>query len=381
MNTALTTIPTIYEQEAKLQKKSSVLRAKIKNEQDGIQVLVARLRESAAEDMREMEKVVLELKKSFDAFSALVEKAQDGKQFGKADKAELLNMEDELLQQVQQMMGPFGGLFQGKRGAEQVNAETQGEPTEEFVDDAKNATSNAARNDDTTTEDFGFDEEFFREARERAEEQCRRDPFSPEAIDALKQTPEDPEIRRMYLALSKQVHPDLATSDEERTSRTTVMQELSRAYKHRDFAALLSIQESLIVEGSKDGISTADQVEFLQSTVLRLERQFEVLKKHRARMNRSKTGKMLKSRAKNGSEMVEALNDDVDRLHHILDEICEGLEDVLGKRIRPAQFFTRCEDLIGVSYEDELEALMADMFQSMMENVAEGAQRGRRKKR
>ena len=103
MNTALTTIPTIYEQEAKLQKKISVLRAKIKNEQDGIQVLVARLRESAAEDMREMEKVVLELKKSFDAFSALVEKAQDGKQFGKADKAELLNMEDELIQQMQQI--------------------------------------------------------------------------------------------------------------------------------------------------------------------------------------------------------------------------------------------------------------------------------------
>jgi hypothetical protein len=327
--------------------------------------------------MREVEAVVLGLKKSIDAFTTLVDRAQGGKQFKKADKAELLNMEEQLREQVQQMMGPFGGLFQGKERADQFDEETADTTGEEPADN----TEVNAENDDTTAEDFGFDKEFFREAREYAEEQRRRDPFSPEAIDALKQTPEDPEIRRMYLTLSKQVHPDLASSDDDRASRTVVMQQLSLAYKQRDFAALLTIQESLMKECGPDGIPTIDQIEMLQSTVTRLERQFEVLKKHRARMNRSKTGKMLKSRAREGSEMVEALQDDVDNLTEILEQVSEGLEDVLQGRARPVEFFARCEDLLGLSHEDELEELMAEMFQSMMEDVMESRPKGRRKRK
>jgi uncharacterized protein YicC (UPF0701 family) len=377
MNVALTTIPDFGQQEAELQKKIATLRAKIKKEQDGIQALVSRLRESATEDMREVEAVVLGLKKSIDAFTTLVDRAQGGKQFKKADKAELLNMEEQLREQVQQMMGPFGGLFQGKERADQFDEETADTTGEEPADN----TEVNAENDDTTVEDFGFDKEFFREAREYAEEQRRRDPFSPEAIDALKQTPEDPEIRRMYLTLSKQVHPDLATCDDDRASRTVVMQQLSLAYKQRDFAALLTIQESLMKECGTDGIPTIDQIEMLQSTVTRLERQFEVLKKHRARMNRSKTGKMLKSRAREGSEMVEALQYDVDNLAEILEQVSEGLEDVLQGRARPATFFARCEDLLGLSHEDELEELMAEMFQSMMEDVMESRPKGRRKRK
>ncbi len=51
------------------------------------------------------------------------------------------------------------------------------------------------------------------------------------------------ELRRLYREFAKQVHPDLATDEEDRASRTRLMAEVNRAYEEGDEARLQAIME------------------------------------------------------------------------------------------------------------------------------------------
>ncbi len=84
-------------------------------------------------------------------------------------------------------------------------------------------------------------------ARQRAADARTKATESAGATGALGQhtpavdfTPSD-DLKRLYREIAKRVHPDLATDDDERATRTKVMAEVNRAYADGDEARLRAI--------------------------------------------------------------------------------------------------------------------------------------------
>ncbi len=78
------------------------------------------------------------------------------------------------------------------------------------------------------------------EARARAQDSAEA---ASEARGALVEARFEPSesLKRLYRAAAKSVHPDLATDEEERTRRTSLMIEVNRAYEEGDEARLQAI--------------------------------------------------------------------------------------------------------------------------------------------
>lgn len=85
---------------------------------------------------------------------------------------------------------------------------------------------------------FEVEQDWEREAdRARAEREAHRDrPAGPAQ-------PQDPAqaVRSLYLGLARDLHPDKAREDEERSRRTEQMQRLTSAYREGDLKTLLGL--------------------------------------------------------------------------------------------------------------------------------------------
>ena len=397
MNTAIIFSADHEQQKAALEKRIAKLRAQIKQEQDRIEGLLAQVQQSAREDMREIEDTTSVLRGAVKRFRAAVASAQTHKSFKKKDRQELVDIEQSLFVELHFAIGPLASfVFNSEEEgagfpfqAASVN-EQESQPAEETEDSRKQSPEVEAEEVEKS-QPYGDEEarrylfehkEEWREYIEQREQKRRlRDPFSEESIKALRQSPEDAEIRRIYLALSKQVHPDLAANAEEARVRTAIMQELSVAYKQRDFAALLTIQERLIVqEGEIAAVISSDTIISMESIISRLEQQLKLLKNHTARMKRSKTGKILKAR-KSGeiesfSEMVGPAIAEVGRTADLIEAALEG-------KISVKEMFKQLADLPAESepeddYDmDELVDLLGEFFHEVEKSV--GGRRRRRK--
>lgn len=174
-------------------------------------------------------------------------------------------------------------------------------------------------------------EEFIKVQRAQMERERLRDPFSPESLAKLNQSqvPGDLDVRRTYLQLTKLVHPDLARDPAERERRTAMMQDLALAYKSGDFAAMLQIQDDIVLSRPPAPVESAadtapEEVERLRAHKERLEEQLKSLKKHSQRMTRSKRWK--ETRAMEGSGQSE-----LDEMVLTCSEICRDAEELAEK--------------------------------------------------
>jgi hypothetical protein len=213
----------------------------------------------------------------------------------------------------------------------------------------------AGEGDDDTEYDADADADFFRKEqeelirrhKENMERQRLRDPFSAESLAKLNQSqaPNETDVRRMYLQLTKLVHPDLAYNSEDKDRRNAMMQDLALAYKSGDFATMLQIQDELAMNSAPAPLSgkkqndetesaantSPEEVERLRAHKERLEDQLKSLKKHSQRMSRSKRWKITREMEGPGrtefDEMVEqcaAICQDIKNLEESIAAVASG---------------------------------------------------------
>lgn len=84
------------------------------------------------------------------------------------------------------------------------------------------------------------------QARTRAEESSDAANKSLEKADPKERTQPSDDLKKLYREVAKRLHPDFASTDEERARRTILMAEANRAYQEGDEAALRRLLENAI---------------------------------------------------------------------------------------------------------------------------------------
>jgi hypothetical protein len=79
-----------------------------------------------------------------------------------------------------------------------------------------------------------------RQARSKAEESASTTQLAPDARSAGGFAPSS-QLREIYRAAAKEIHPDLASDEDERALRQRVMADVNRAYEQQDEAAIKAI--------------------------------------------------------------------------------------------------------------------------------------------
>ena len=397
--------PIINEDLAQLEQallsRINLLRKQIATKQKTIEERVDELRKVETEDMVFITQRRAEVLDAVNRFSAEIQKAQNNPRFDESTKKYLVEIQESLYLQLDQLGGPFADF---RRGEDPKDADISSQDT---GDDDPRKTNNEERSDNPSgftednvgqreekrcsdnRDDFS-NEEFIRMMREFEREQRLRDPFSQESLEALRQAPEDPDLRKMYLHLSKQIHPDLARTAEESALRTQLMQKLSHAYRTRDFAALLTIQETVAegvisaLCGSTDTIGE-ERITALRSTVDKLEAQLKTLKKHSNRMSRSSTGRMLKERKEHGSAILEQVLGASTQIQELVDRVTHLIQQAAVGSLKMRTMRKKCDEIIcqedegDMDSDDDFERFMEAMI--MSELASQQPRRGRGRKR
>jgi len=202
----------------------------------------------------------------------------------------------------------------------------------------------------------------FDESQERAKE---RDPFGD-----FREAPEQEEqrsIRKLYLSLSKRLHPDKAKNEAEQERYHTLQQNLNEAYQRHDFQALLSLEAELTLE---EPVPTTS-LDALDSKIQQLENQLELLEDQKERLSvelknirQSDPGEMLsyaRSQQRQGASMEEAFDlDKIDQEMYVLREMDVALKDSLESGKLSKGFRMLNERL--QSQMDETLSMMGDLF-------------------
>lgn len=202
----------------------------------------------------------------------------------------------------------------------------------------------------------------FDESQERARE---RDPF-----EDFREAPEPEEqrsIRKLYLSLSKRLHPDKAKNEAEQERYHTLQQNLNEAYQRHDFQALLSLEAELTLE---EPVPTTS-LDALDSKIQQLENQLELLEDQKERLSaelknirQSDPGEMLsfaRSQQRQGASVEEAFDlDKMDQELFVLREMDAALKDSLESG-KLSEGFQMLNDRLQ-SQVDETLSMMGDLF-------------------
>lgn len=118
------------------------------------------------------------------------------------------------------------------------------------------------------------------EFREEATEARMRDAFKAFRVEPPQKEQRD--IRKLYLSLSKQYHPDLARDEKERAHFHHLQQQINEAYQAHDFQALADLAQ-LWEDPREQAPATLDA---LDSKIGRLTNQLRLLKDQQERLSR-----------------------------------------------------------------------------------------------
>lgn len=106
-----------------------------------------------------------------------------------------------------------------------------------------------------------LDEELQRKAREAyaaAQKSTRHDSLEGDSSKEIFQPSED--LKKLYREIVKRIHPDLATSEDERVRRHYAMVQVNIAYEAGDEASLLAILEDLDLVAEPQGESIGEKL-------------------------------------------------------------------------------------------------------------------------
>lgn len=98
-----------------------------------------------------------------------------------------------------------------------------------------------------------------RQARARARKSAQRE-GDKKAAQAVREFQPDEDLKKLYRAAAKKIHPDLVTDETERARRTVIMADMNRAYQEGDavkLRAILQQWESGPDSVQGDGLATA----------------------------------------------------------------------------------------------------------------------------
>lgn len=349
----------LYQLEQLLLAKISKLRQGISRNQSHIESEVQKLNELNAREERQFSEAFTEFRTKVRALIPLIEKATLENLLDRNIRDLLIIIREDIINQIDPFRlndQPLDFAFKADTGAEDPAG---AKPNTEY--------GYSGDDDDDNDEDKSVDpeiserakrdfEEFMREMRESERVRRLKDPFSRESIDALKQGSEAQDIRKLYLHLSKQIHPDLAVNTDDAARRTTLMQRLSSAYHNGDFATLLAIQESLDIDcftpTSADGSVTEERIASLRNTIEHLEEQAKILDRHKRRMARSQSGKLLKMTRALGEDAFEKKYSPLITTNKMLGEVIRLTELGLKGKIDLEELQFMLESVLGFGGEN-----------------------------
>lgn len=375
MNFALSINENFFELEKALLKRIADLRQKIAQKQQSIESRVNDLHRISSEDQLEIAARTSELKERISRFSAAVIDSQSNPRFDKQTRRYLHEFLSTLRYELSGQLGEMGGIF----GADEPigDEHTDGQSAQHSKSSAAQDSTDEQAHSRGASHGFPFEdfaatsEEYEREMREFRRKQRLKDPFSPESLAALRQSPEDPVVRKLYIQLSKQIHPDLAKSPQQAAERTEFMQRLAGAYAARDYAQLLAIQERITDGGFSANTSgteevTEGRIATLRSSMEQLEAQLKTLTKHSNRMSRSSTGRLLKERRSNKGIVQDPFLVGLLRVQEMVEAVTNLIAEAASGRMKMSTLRKRCDTLLQEDPQDGMDEGDFETFLNMM---------------
>lgn len=150
-------------------------------------------------------------------------------------------------------------------------------------------------------------------------------------------------IRKVYLRLSQQFHPDRADSEAESQRRHDLMLRINTAYKNNDIHTLLEIEREY-GQATTEDILKQDAVSFdaLEAEIKRLEHELQLIENQVSRtsgeikeLRQSEQGQMLTEVdrfKREGGDLTEAMFSDIEEAIETFEEIQEAVRRTIKKK-------------------------------------------------
>ncbi len=218
----------------------------------------------------------------------------------------------------------------------------------------------------------GFEEaaaEYTREWEEEGQSARFRDAFREFRVEPPKDVQRD--IRKLYLSLSKQFHPDRARSEKEAEQFHLLQQQLNEAYARHDIQELIQLEQIWGETGSETAPEKGFTIDALDARASRLEHQLALLEQQKERLSQeiknlrqSDMGQMLTdvdSMARAGYSIEEGMG--LAQLEPTV-EMVEAFEAALDDTLKRGIFSPLLDDLIEelMATVSPLEEMISEMM-------------------
>ena len=134
-------------------------------------------------------------------------------------------------------------------------------------------------------------------------------------------------IRKVFIRLSNQFHPDKARTEKDRQSYHTLMQEINEAYQANDIDKLLELEQVYINEETNIPSNSAVTIDLLDQNIKKIERDLAFIQSQSARtsqeiktLRKSDMGQMLTE--------IKRMNNDGLELDEIFDQQDQSLDEL-----------------------------------------------------
>lgn len=197
-----------------------------------------------------------------------------------------------------------------------------------------------------------FQEELSKKSVEEFDNTTFVDELENQSDIPVKESEHARDIRKVFLQLASKLHPDLASSEEDRSYRTTMMKEANAAYASENLAKLLELEKKVVdlkQPGSFESIDGVKlQIEKITKEVTILEKQLQLVTQSIKELKKTPPAKELArlkrsgiSKDKIADSVKESFTEDIKglkSLHHYLLEFAEDRMSWKDFQAGPANF-------------------------------------------
>lgn len=201
---------------------------------------------------------------------------------------------------------------------------------------------------------------------------------------------EQKNIRKIFITLSTNFHPDKARTDQQQKEYHSLMQEINEAYQADDIDKLLELEKIYLGEKAADFTGKAITVDLLTQEIKRLTRDLNFIKNQITRMSaeikalrKSELGNMLTdiNRAEKHGMGVNAMTEDLDMHVENMTELKDILQlcvaeksmEPMKKIIEQQMAFSPLEFMEGLDTDDDdfrdLKSMFGELFDEELQPV------------